>query len=130
MDRRKLNVIFNKSGGTASKNSYTTRITLPKSWLDEMGVTQDAREVVASFDGRAITIKRGDIMQDNILEALERGYRAAYADYSKNGGQSRYDYYRGYSWAFETAMRAVGYTPCQTEEKCIAINAEIEEGKL
>ena len=130
MEKRTLRVIFNKSGGNASKNSFTTRITVPKSWLDEMSVTQDNREIVATFDGMSITIRKGDIMQENILEALERGYRAAYADYTSNGGQDRYDYYRGYSRAFETAMRAVGYTPSQTEEKCIAINAEIEEGKL
>lgn len=130
MEKRTLRVIFNKSGGNASKNSFTTRITVPKSWLDDMGVTQDNREIVATFDGRAVTIRKGDIMQENILEALERGYRDAYYDYTTNGGAELYNYYRGYSRAFETALKAIGYTPGQAEGKCIAINAEIEEGKL
>lgn len=127
MDKRTLRVIYNKSGGTASKNAVTTRLTIPKSWLDAMSVTQDEREVVASFDGQEITIKRGDNMTDKYLEALERGYRAAYADWLKNGGNDRYEFYRGYSRAFETALRAAGYTSFQTEEKCIAINEEVEK---
>lgn len=128
MEKRTLKVIYNKSGGTASKNSFTTRITLPKSWLDDMGVTQENREIVATFDGGTITIRRDNTM--SIIEALEKGYRDAYYDYTTNGGNERYDFYRGYSRAFETALRAIGYTPGQTEERCIAINAEIEEGKL
>ena len=64
MDKRTLKVIYNKSGGTASKNAVTTRLTIPKSWFDIMGVTQDEREVIASFDGQEITIARCDNMAD------------------------------------------------------------------
>lgn len=128
MDKRTLRVIFNKSGGTASKNAVTTRLTIPKSWFDVMGITQDEREVIASFDGQEITIARSDIMADKYLEALERGYRAAYAVWQKNGGQGRYGFYCGYSTAFETALKVAGYTSSQVEEKCIAIQEDVKKG--
>ncbi len=35
---RELKVMFNKSGGTASKNSYSPKISIPKAWLDDMEI--------------------------------------------------------------------------------------------
>ena len=60
MEERKLNVSFNKPGGTASNGAVSARIALPKTWLDTMGITQDYRNVVASFDGEQIEIRRVD----------------------------------------------------------------------
>ncbi len=57
MEQRTLKITFNKSGGTASKNGVTTRLTLPVSWIREMGLTADNREVTASFQDGVITIK-------------------------------------------------------------------------
>lgn len=48
---RELKVMFNKSGGNASKNSYAPKLSIPKVWLDKMNVTLDEREVKAKFDG-------------------------------------------------------------------------------
>lgn len=50
MEERRLNVMFNKAGGTAGKGSYTTRMTIPKAWLDKMNVTKEDREVTVIFD--------------------------------------------------------------------------------
>ena len=58
MEERKLNISFNKSGGTAGKGGITTRVTLPKTWIDKLGITPDDREVNVSFDGEKILITR------------------------------------------------------------------------
>ena len=60
MEERKLKVSFNRPGGTASKGGISARVALPKTWLDTMGITQDYRTVVASFDGEQIEIRRVD----------------------------------------------------------------------
>lgn len=57
-EHRELKVMFNKSGGTASKNSYSPKISIPKSWLDDMGITFDEREIIASYENNKITIKK------------------------------------------------------------------------
>lgn len=58
MDKRTFKVMFNKSGGTASKNSYSPKISIPKAWVDEMGISLDEREVEVTFDGKEIKIKK------------------------------------------------------------------------
>lgn len=58
MDIRTLKIMFNKAGGTASKNSYSPKISLPKKWTDEMGLTLDDREVNVEFDGKRIIIEK------------------------------------------------------------------------
>lgn len=57
-ENRELKIMFNKSGGTASKNSYSTKISIPKSWLDDMGITLDEREIIASYEDKKITIEK------------------------------------------------------------------------
>jgi len=57
MEQRILKIMFTKSGGTASKNGVTTRLNIPVSWIREMGLTEDNREVTASFKDGVITIK-------------------------------------------------------------------------
>ena len=48
MEKRTLNVIFNKRGKNDS--SYTTKITLPKKDLNKMGITLENRELEYQFD--------------------------------------------------------------------------------
>lgn len=55
---RCLKIMFNKSGGTASKNAYTPKMSIPKAWLDDMGVTLDEREVIATYENGQIIIKK------------------------------------------------------------------------
>lgn len=53
MEERKLKVLFGKSG-----NGYLTpRITLPISWLNEMGISKDNREVKVVYDKEKQEIK-------------------------------------------------------------------------
>ena len=58
MEVRDAKVIFNKSGGTSSQGGYTTRVTIPISWIKQMGISPDDREITISFDGEKITIKK------------------------------------------------------------------------
>ncbi len=58
MEVRKANVMFGKAGGNASRNSYTCRISLPKTWLDRMGLNPERREVQIVFDGDRISIQQ------------------------------------------------------------------------
>lgn len=59
-EQRELKVMFNKSGGTASKNSYSPKISIPKSWLDDMNITLDEREVNAVYEDKKIIIQKKD----------------------------------------------------------------------
>ena len=58
IESRKMKVLFNKAGGNASVNSYSTKISLPKAWIDEMGITKEDREVKMSFIDGKIIIER------------------------------------------------------------------------
>lgn len=58
MEEKRARVIFNKSGGTAGKGGITNRITIPTTWIKEMGITEDQREVNISFDGEKIIIEK------------------------------------------------------------------------
>ena len=46
MEERKLNIIFNKSGS----GSINTKVSLPITWIKQMGITENNREVVATYD--------------------------------------------------------------------------------
>lgn len=61
MEERNANVIFGKAGGNASKNSYTCKLSIPKTWVDRMGVRPDSREVTLCFDGDTLTVRRPDM---------------------------------------------------------------------
>ncbi|QDW74349.1 hypothetical protein FND36_10075 [Lachnospiraceae bacterium KGMB03038] len=58
MESRKAKIIFTRPGGTAGKNSQSSRITLPITWVREMGISEDNREVQVCFDGKTIMIKK------------------------------------------------------------------------
>ncbi len=58
MEERDANIIFGKAGGNASKNAYTCKLSVPKTWVDRMGVRPDSREVKLCFDGDVVTVRR------------------------------------------------------------------------
>ena len=57
-DIRKAKILFSKSGGTASKNAITNRVTIPTTWVREMGITKDDRDVVLKVENGIITIEK------------------------------------------------------------------------
>ena len=54
MEERELNISFSKSGS----GSYTPRISLPATWIKDMGIDVENREVLVSFENEEITIKK------------------------------------------------------------------------
>ena len=57
-EKRGMKIIFNKSGGNASKNAVTTRVTLPNKWIKKMGISEKERQVDLIFTGDSIVIKK------------------------------------------------------------------------
>lgn len=54
------NLIFNKAGGNASRNSYSCKMSIPAAAIDALGVTPDDREVTLEIlDGKVIITKNG-----------------------------------------------------------------------
>ena len=56
MEKRILNISYSKSGA----GSITTRLSVTKSMLDKMGVTQENRQIELEFDEttKEITIRK------------------------------------------------------------------------
>lgn len=54
MEKRKVKVMFQKSGS----GSLSTRLAIPKKWVDEMGISVEDRNVAIEFDGETIIIKK------------------------------------------------------------------------
>lgn len=59
-EKRNAKVLFSKAGGTATKGSQTTKITLPIKWVRKLGITEDDREVDITMDveGERIIIEK------------------------------------------------------------------------
>lgn len=45
METVKKKILFNKPGGTASKNAMMARLTLPTEFVKALGITQEEKEV-------------------------------------------------------------------------------------
>lgn len=53
------NIMFNKAGGTAGKNSYTYKVNLPADMIKKLGVTLEDRSVSIEYlDGKIIIEKQ------------------------------------------------------------------------
>lgn len=63
LEERIAKIMFNKSGGTASKNGTGAKMTIPKKWVNEMGLDSENREVKLLFnkDEKTILIKVKDM---------------------------------------------------------------------
>lgn len=59
MEQIKRKVLFNKPGGTASKNAMMARITLPPEFVKALEITPDDKEIIISLDGKKIVIEKG-----------------------------------------------------------------------
>ena len=57
MEMRIVKVSFNKSGGTARGNAITNRITIPTSWIKQLEITEENRDVKLILDNDKIIIK-------------------------------------------------------------------------
>ena len=57
-ESRVLKVMFNKSGGASSINSYSPKLSIPKVWLDDMNIDLDDREVKVTYEDKKIIIEK------------------------------------------------------------------------
>ena len=74
LERRIAKVNIGAAGGTAVKGAKTCKVTLPNSWLDEMGVGAGRREVELAFDGNQIVISRYLAGAEFVAHKLEQGH--------------------------------------------------------
>ncbi len=58
MEKRIANIMIHAAGGTAAKGSNNYKISLPSSWIKELGITENNRQVELSFDGTTICISK------------------------------------------------------------------------
>ena len=58
METRKCKISVGKPGGNASKNAKNYRLSIPTKRVQGMGVSPEERELLISFDGECITIKK------------------------------------------------------------------------
>ena len=51
-------VAFSKGTGNSSRNSYSTSLYIPATWLNELGINKDDNKVVMKFNGESIIITK------------------------------------------------------------------------
>lgn len=59
MTEIKRNVMFNKAGGNAGKNSYTYRLSVPVAMIEALGITPDDREVILKIEAGKVIVEKG-----------------------------------------------------------------------
>lgn len=89
MEKRKTNIMFAKNG----QGNRTMRMTLPVTWVDKLGATEDNREVfIYEVAGEIIITKEELKMEENkalemILKEIRKEIKEKYID------NSDYQYY-------------------------------------
>lgn len=107
MEKRNANVMFAKNG----QGSRTTRITLPVSWVDTIGVTEEDRKVnIYQVAGEIIITKEEwkmsvDKIYEIVLEEVKKEIKGSFIDNSDN------TYY-----IYDTIFKAVEMFEDQFEE--------------
>lgn len=75
VDKRIGNIIIQTPGGTAAKGSKTYKVSLPSSWIKELGIDAEDRQVELSFDGKTITISKRLTLSEFISQKSKAGHR-------------------------------------------------------
>ena len=81
MEIRNAKVIVSAAGGTAGKTSKTYKLSLPSSWLAEMGISADEKNVLLSFDGTQITIQKRLTLESFIESKTAQGHNLKLISY-------------------------------------------------
>ena len=58
LEKRTAKVNISSAGGTAAKGSKTCKVTVPNTWLSELGIDMERRELELAFDGTQIILTR------------------------------------------------------------------------
>lgn len=67
MEKRKAKIIIGTAGGTAHKGSKTYKVSLPSAWINELGLSEEKRDVELVFDGEKILVQ-----QVKTIDALKK----------------------------------------------------------
>ena len=82
MENRNLKVSFNKSGS----GSYTPRLSLPITWIREMGINEDDREVIVSLCEDFIMVRKKDF--NFLADSIEDRSENKKVSFNKSGSGS------------------------------------------
>lgn len=58
MERRLAKVNISSAGGTAGRGAKTYKVTLPTTWVERLGITEERRELDLTFDGKRIILSQ------------------------------------------------------------------------
>lgn len=58
MTEVKRNIMFNKAGGNAGKNSYTYRLSVPVAMIEALEITPDDREVILKIEAGKVIVEK------------------------------------------------------------------------
>lgn len=74
METQICNLMISTSGGTAGGSANNYKISLPSTWVKELGLDAENRQMELSFDGTSITITK----KLSFSEFLEVSHRAGH----------------------------------------------------
>lgn len=81
MEKRIANIIIQNPGGTASKASSSYKVALPSTWVNQLGVNADNRQLLLSFDGTTITISKVISFEKFIETKRQAGHKLLLLSY-------------------------------------------------
>lgn len=58
LDTRSAKAMIGTPGGNASKGSRYYKVNIPPKWTKAMGISPEERDLILSFDGETITIRK------------------------------------------------------------------------
>lgn len=74
MECRTGKIIVSSAGGTAAAGSKTYKVSIPSSWIKEMGLNEHKREVEFMFDGNCIYITAEKSIEEFISQKRTMGH--------------------------------------------------------
>lgn len=75
MEHRTGKVIISSAGGTASAGSKTYKVSVPSSWIKEMGIDESKRNIELMFDGKRIYIESEKSVGEFVLQKKDMGHK-------------------------------------------------------
>lgn len=75
MEQRLAKINISAAGGNAGAGAKTCKVTLPITWLSAMGIGEERREVVLSFDGERITVSAALDMEEYAEKKMAMGHQ-------------------------------------------------------
>ena len=75
METRTCNLIISTSGGTAGGKANNYKVSLPSTWVKEMGPDAEDREMELCFDGTSITIAKKPSFSEFVEANRQAGHK-------------------------------------------------------